>query len=146
MTRRSLRPCSPHERRAQGTREHRRLHRRLSAGDQSDPGEDPGDDPEAAPDAVETISYQIPTFTLGGNLVYFAAFKNHIGLYPPVRSDEKLRAEASVYANDKGNLRFPLDERIPYALIGRIVKARVRENREKNELRQKKPRARTARS
>jgi len=92
---------------------------------------------KAAPNAVETISYQIPTFTLGGNLVHFAAFKHHIGLYPPVRSDEKLRADAAAYANAKGNLRFPLDERIPYALIGRIVKARIRENLEKAEARQK---------
>ena len=100
---------------------------------------------KAAPDAVETISYQIPTFTLGGNLVHFAAFKHHIGLYPPVRSDEKLRDDVAAYANEKGNLRFPLDERIPYALIGRIVKARVRENLEKAEDRQKKIRARTNR-
>ena len=99
----------------------------------------------AAPDAVEAISYQIPTFTLRGNLVHFAAFKHHIGLYPPVRSDEQLRADVAAYANEKGNLRFPLDERIPYALIGRIVKARVRENLEKAEDRQKKVRARTTR-
>ena len=98
---------------------------------------------KAAPNAVETISYQIPTFTLGGNLVHFAAFKNHIGFYPPVRSDEKLRDDAAAYANEKGNLRFPLDERIPYALIGRIVKARVRENLEKAEVRQRKTRAQT---
>ena len=100
---------------------------------------------KAAPDAVETISYQIPTFTLGGNLVHFAAFKNHIGFYPPLRSDEKLREEASVYANEKGNLRFPLDERIPYALIGRIVKARVRENLEEAPRTQRKTRPRTSR-
>ena len=100
---------------------------------------------KAAPNATETISYQIPTFTLCGNLVHFAAFKNHIGLYPPVRSDEKLRDEASAYANEKGNLRFPLDERIPYALIGRIVKARVRENLAKAERRQLKDRVRTNR-
>ena len=100
---------------------------------------------KAAPDAVETISYQIPTFTLCGNLVHFAAFKNHIGFYPPVRSDEKLRDELSVYANAKGNLRFPLDERIPYALIGRLVKVRVRENLESAERRRKKPLARAAR-
>ena len=100
---------------------------------------------KAAPDAVETISYQIPTFVLCGNLVHFAAFKNHIGLYPPVRSDEKLRNEASVYANEKGNLRFPLEGRIPYALIGRLVKARVRENLESAERRQMKPIARATR-
>jgi uncharacterized protein YdhG (YjbR/CyaY superfamily) len=87
---------------------------------------------KAAPDAAETISYRMPTFTLQGNLVHFAAFKNHIGLYPPVRGDAKLVAAVSVYANEKGNLRFPLDQRIPYALIGRIVKARVRELDAKN--------------
>jgi uncharacterized protein YdhG (YjbR/CyaY superfamily) len=100
---------------------------------------------KTAPDAVETISYQIPTFALCGNLVHFAAFKNHIGFYPPVRSDEKLRDKASVYANEKGNLRFPLDEPIPYALIGKIVKARVRENLENAERRKKNPFARAAR-
>jgi len=98
---------------------------------------------KAAPRAVETISYQIPTFTLCGNLVHFAAFKNHIGLYPPVRSDANLRDDVAAYANEKGNLRFPLDERIPYALIGRIVKARVRENLERAEARQRKTRAQT---
>jgi uncharacterized protein YdhG (YjbR/CyaY superfamily) len=93
---------------------------------------------KAAPDAAETISYQIPTFVLHGNLVHFAAFKSHIGFYPPVKGDEKLRQELSIYAGEKGNLRFPLDERIPYALIRRIVKARVRENLERAEVRNAK--------
>ena len=65
---------------------------------------------EAAPDAEETISYQMPAFKLKGILVYFAAFKKHIGLFPPVTGDEKLMSEASVYAGPKGNLRFPLDQ------------------------------------
>jgi len=82
---------------------------------------------KAAPRAEERISYGIPAFALHGNLVYFAAFKNHIGFYPPVR-DQKLKKAAAIYAGEKGNLRFPLDQPIPYALIGRIVKARVREN------------------
>ena len=85
---------------------------------------------QAAPAAEEKISYRIPTFTLEGNLVHFAAFKNHIGFYPPVKGDAKLRQAVAVYAGEKGNLRFPLDEAIPYALIARIVKARVRENLE----------------
>jgi uncharacterized protein YdhG (YjbR/CyaY superfamily) len=85
----------------------------------------------AAPDAEETISYAIPTFTLDGNLVHFAAFKKHIGFYPPVKGDEKIKSEASVYAGEKGNLRFPLDAPIPYALIGKIVKLRVKQNRER---------------
>lgn len=92
---------------------------------------------KAAPAAQEKISYQIPTFTLKGNLVHFAAFQKHIGFYPPVR-DRKVRIEASVYAGEKGNLRFPLDRPIPYALISRIVKARVRENQERADERKKK--------
>jgi uncharacterized protein YdhG (YjbR/CyaY superfamily) len=95
---------------------------------------------KAAPDAEEKISYRIPTFTLKGNLVHFAAFKNHIGFYPPVKGDEKLRNEISIYANEKGNLRFPLDKSIPYALISKIVKVRVRENLEKDIMRKKKGR------
>ncbi len=93
---------------------------------------------KAAPEAEEKISYRIPTFTLEGNLVYFAAFKNHIGFYPPVRGDKKLRKELSVYAGERGNLRFPLDKRIPYALISKIVKVRVRENLERANARKKK--------
>lgn len=89
---------------------------------------------KAAPDAEEKISYQMPTFILRGHLVYFGAFKKHIGLFPPVR-DAKLRREASSYAGAKGNLRFPLDEPIPYGLISRIVKARVREDLARAELR-----------
>lgn len=82
----------------------------------------------AAPDAQETISYQIPTFTLNGALVHFAAFKNHIGFYPPVKGDAKVEAAVARYAGEKGNLRFPLDEAIPYRLIERIVKMRVKQN------------------
>ena len=90
----------------------------------------------AAPDAKEKISYQLPTFTLKGPLVYFGAFKKHIGFYPPVR-DEKLRREASIYTGEKGNLRFPIDKPIPYKLIGAIVKARVKENEEANDAKKK---------
>lgn len=82
----------------------------------------------AAPGAQETISYQIPTFTLNGALVHFAAFKNHIGFYPPVKGDAKVEAAVARYAGEKGNLRFPLDEAIPYRLIERIVKMRVKQN------------------
>ena len=78
---------------------------------------------KAVPDAEETISYGMPTFTHKGPLVYFGAFKKHIGLYPPIK-DETLRREASIYEGEKGNLRFPLDQPIPYGLIGRIAKAR----------------------
>ena len=82
----------------------------------------------AAPGAQETISYRIPSFTLCGALVYFAAFKNHIGFYPPVKGDARLEKMASRYAGEKGNLRFPLDQSIPYGLIERIVKLRVKQN------------------
>ena len=79
----------------------------------------------AAPDATEVISYRMPAFKLHGILVYFAAFKNHIGLFPPVRGDPKLVKAAAPYAGEKGNLRFPLDEPIPYDLIKRIVLHRI---------------------
>ena len=92
---------------------------------------------KAAPGATEKISYQLPSFALNGPLVYFGAFKNHIGFYPPVQ-DEDLRREASIYAGEKGNLKFPLDKPIPYSLIARIVAARVKENEKSVEARSRK--------
>ncbi len=92
---------------------------------------------KAAPDVQETISYQIPAFKLNGALVYFAAFKNHIGFYPPVRGDARLEKMVSRYAGEKGNLRFPLDQPIPYDLIERIVKLRVKQNLAKAAARRK---------
>ena len=80
-----------------------------------------------APDAQETISYRIPAFTRNGTLVYFAAFKAHIGFYPPVKGDARLEKAIAPYAGEKGNLRFPLDQPIPYRLIERIVKHRVKQ-------------------
>jgi uncharacterized protein YdhG (YjbR/CyaY superfamily) len=74
------------------------------------------------PDARETISYGIPTYKRNGAVVYFAAFKAHIGFYPPVRGDAALEKAVARYAGDKGNLRFPLDEPMPMALIERIVR------------------------
>ena len=85
----------------------------------------------AAPGAQETISYRIPAFALHGALVYFAAFKHHIGFYPPVRGDAALQRAVAGYAGPKGNLKFPLDEPIPYGLITRIVRLRVKQNRAK---------------
>ena len=82
----------------------------------------------AAPGAREVISYRMPALRQNGVLVYFAAFKSHIGLYPPITGDAKLERQASVYAGEKGNLRFPLDRPIPHALIERIVKLRVKQN------------------
>jgi uncharacterized protein YdhG (YjbR/CyaY superfamily) len=85
----------------------------------------------AAPRAQELISYRMPALRQRGILVYYAAFKNHIGLYPPVRGDDAAVKEASAYAGEKGNLRFPLDEPIPYALIGRLTRLRAKQDREK---------------
>ena len=82
----------------------------------------------AAPDAEETISYKIPAFRQRGIIVYFAAFRNHIGLYPPVSGDARIAKAIAPYAGEKGNLRFPLDQPIPYDLIARIVKLRVKQN------------------
>ena len=82
----------------------------------------------AAPEAEELISYHMPAFKLHGVLVYFAAFKNHIGLYPPVSGDARLEKALAPYAGPKGNLRFPLNRPIPYALIKRIALLRVRQN------------------
>ena len=83
----------------------------------------------AAPtEAQEIISYRIPAFRLHGILVYFAAFKNHIGIFPPIRGDAKLEAAVAKYAGPKGNLKFPLDQPFPYALVARNVKFRVKQN------------------
>lgn len=82
----------------------------------------------AAPEAQEKISYQMPTFFLNGNLVHFAAFKNHIGFYPVPSGIEKFKKELSVYEQGKGSARFPLDKPMPLALITKIVKFRVKEN------------------
>jgi len=92
----------------------------------------------AAPDAKEVISYRMPAFKLNGVLMYFAAFKNHIGLYPPIRGDARLLKAVSPYAGEKGNLRFPLDQPIPYALIERIVKLRVKQDLAKAKAQRKK--------
>ena len=86
---------------------------------------------KAAPGAEETIKYQMPTFTLNGNLVHFAAFKNHIGFYPIPTGIEKFKKELSIYEGGKGSVKFPLDKPIPYQLISDIVKYRVSENIEK---------------
>ncbi len=82
----------------------------------------------AAPEAQEVISYRMPAFRRHGILVYFAAFKNHIGLYPPVRGDADLMAALARYAGPKGNLKFPLDQPIPYDLIERIALLRVKQD------------------
>jgi uncharacterized protein YdhG (YjbR/CyaY superfamily) len=93
---------------------------------------------KAAPDAGETIKYGMPTFTFKGNLVYFAAFKSHIGFYPPPSGLEKFKNELSAYAGPKGSLKFPLDKPIPYDLISEIVTFRVKENTERAGTKKKK--------
>lgn len=77
----------------------------------------------AVPDAEETISYRMPALRKKRVFLYYAAFKEHIGVYPPVSGDPGLIAELQPYANEKGNLRFPLNKPIPYALIGRVATA-----------------------
>lgn len=92
----------------------------------------------AAPDAQEVISYKMPAFRQHGILVYFAAWKNHIGLYPPISGDKTLEEAVARYAGPKGNLQFPLDEPMPLDLIRRIVKLRVKQDKEKAAKRKQK--------
>jgi uncharacterized protein YdhG (YjbR/CyaY superfamily) len=87
---------------------------------------------KAAPEAEETINYAIPTFTLNGNLVHFAAFKNHIGFYPTPSGIEAFKKELSVYEGAKGSVKFPIEKPLPFDLITEIVKFRIIENKEKN--------------
>jgi uncharacterized protein YdhG (YjbR/CyaY superfamily) len=82
----------------------------------------------AAPEAQELLSYGMPAFRRDGILVYFAAFKNHIGLYPPVSGGARLKKELTPYAGPKGNLKFPLNRPIPYAVIKKVVLLRMKED------------------
>ncbi len=82
----------------------------------------------AAPQAEETISYQMPTFRLKGNLVHFAAHKNHIGFYPTPSGRAAFQDELSAYKGAKGSVQFPLDQPLPLDLVQRIVRFRVEEN------------------
>lgn len=75
------------------------------------------------PDAIETISYQLPAFKFEKVFFYFAAFKEHIGVYPPVKGDKNLQKMLLPYRGEKGNLKFPLDQPMPYDLIARVAKA-----------------------
>jgi uncharacterized protein YdhG (YjbR/CyaY superfamily) len=94
----------------------------------------------AAPNAEEVISYRMPAFKQRGILVYFAAFKNHIGVFPPVRGDAKLENALAPYAGPKGNLKFPLDRPIPYTLIRRVVRLRVKQDSARKDSRAVQPR------
>jgi uncharacterized protein YdhG (YjbR/CyaY superfamily) len=88
---------------------------------------------DLAPEAEESISYQMPTFKLHGPLVYFGAYKSHIGFYPTPSGTEKFQEELAPYKSGKGSIRFPIDQPIPFDLIAEIVKFRVQENLEKAE-------------
>jgi uncharacterized protein YdhG (YjbR/CyaY superfamily) len=93
---------------------------------------------KAAPRAEETIKYQMPAFTLKGNLVYFAAFKVHVGFYPRTTGIQKFKKELSVYEGARGSVKFPLDRPIPFDLIGKIVRFRAKENLKRAEAKTKK--------
>lgn len=92
----------------------------------------------AAPEATEVFSYKMPAFKLNGMLVYFAAKKSHIGFYPPVSGNKAIEKTIAKYAGRNGNLQFPLDEPMPLAWIGKIVKLRVKQDSAKAELKKKK--------
>jgi uncharacterized protein YdhG (YjbR/CyaY superfamily) len=83
---------------------------------------------EAAPDAEETISYQMPAFKQNGVLVYFAAFKNHIGFFPTAKGVEAFKDKLSGYKTSKGTIQFPLDKPLPLDLVKEIVRFRVKQN------------------
>lgn len=87
---------------------------------------------KAAPDATETISYAMPAFKLKNNLVYFAAYKNHIGFYPTASAIKAFQQEIAVYKNSKGAIQFPIDQPLPLDLIAKIVTFRVNESLEKS--------------
>jgi uncharacterized protein YdhG (YjbR/CyaY superfamily) len=84
---------------------------------------------KAAPSAIENISYGMPGYKTNGKpLVYYAAYKNHIGFYATPTGHTKFAKELSIYKQGKGSVQFPLDKNIPYDLIERIVRFRVMEN------------------
>lgn len=93
---------------------------------------------ESAPGATERISYQMPTFVLHGNLVHFAAYKNHIGFYPTPSGIDAYKQELSAYKGAKGSVQFPIEKPLPYQLISEIVKFRVAENIKQAEAKLKK--------
>ena len=86
---------------------------------------------KSAPNAEETISYQIPTFKLNGNLVHFAGYKNHIGFYPTSSGIEAFKKDLSIYEVSKGSVKFPINKPIPFDLVEKIVEYRVKENLDK---------------
>lgn len=93
---------------------------------------------KAAPDAKEAIKYRIPTFIFCGNLVHFAAFKHHIGFFPTASGIANFKPELAAYKSAKGSVQFPLDQPVPFELIRKIVKFRVKENLERVAARKQK--------
>ena len=93
---------------------------------------------KAAPAAEEAIKYRLPTFVLSGNLVHFGAFKKHIGFYATPTGNKQFREELSAYQGAKGSVQFPLDKPIPYGLVSKMVKFRVKENLERSMAKRKK--------
>ena len=91
----------------------------------------------AAPDAEEKIAYGMPAFALKGPLVYFAAFQRHLGFFPTPTGIARFKDELAAYKTSKGTVRFPMGKPIPYGLIARIVKCRVKENRARAEAKRK---------
>ncbi len=93
---------------------------------------------KAAPEATEKISYQMPTYYLEGNLVHFAAYKNHIGFYPTQSAMIVFQEELRKYKSAKGSIQFPISERLPFDLIRIMVLFRVDENKKKAKEKAKK--------
>lgn len=95
----------------------------------------------SAPDAEEKISYGMPAFALNGNLVYFAALKNHIGFYPTGSGIEAFKDELSLYESSKGSVKFPIGQPLPMELISKIVQFRVAQNLDKAAAKARKKKA-----
>lgn len=103
---------------------------------------------KVAPAATEKFSYRMPAFEQEGMLLYYAPFKNHLGIYPPVKGDAALAKALAPYRGEKGNLRFPFDKPMPYPLIRRVVRARLAEHLEQRAARRagKRPASNTVRA
>lgn len=93
---------------------------------------------KAAPKAEECINYSIPTFKLHGNLVHFAAYKNHVGFYPGPVAIKEFEKDLSIYNTSKGAIQFQHTSPIPFSLVTKIVKFRVKQNLEKEKSKKKK--------
>jgi len=93
---------------------------------------------KAAPGAEEAIKYRLPTYVLSGNLVHFGAFKRHIGFYATPTGNKKFRKDLSAYEGAKGSVQFPLDKPIPFDLVSKMVRFRVKENLERSAAKRKK--------